>query len=66
MDNLIKCQIGNGKNIFLWFNNWLPCWSIKNKYGPRVIFNAGLSKEAKLSGIIKDVIVVGRSQILVI
>ena len=47
----IKYMVGNGRNIFLWFDNWLPSGPIHPSLGDRVIYDAGLSRTASVAEI---------------
>lgn len=49
----IKVVIGNGKTTSLWFDNWHPLGPLAHKFGPRVIYNTGLTKEATVAAIIR-------------
>lgn len=48
----INFQVGDGSNIFLWHDHWHPIGYLLEKYGYRVIYDSGFSKEAKLSSIL--------------
>lgn len=50
----IKVSIGNGKTASLWHDNWTNLGSLANRYGTRVMYDSGLSKDATVSVIIKD------------
>lgn len=54
MGKIIKVQIGDGKSISLQFDNWLPCRPIIKRFGPCVIYDLELKKEAKVNEIIND------------
>ncbi|XP_028118147.1 uncharacterized protein LOC114315744 [Camellia sinensis] len=49
---LIVHKIGNGNATFLWYDNWHPVGSIWDKFGNRIIYDSGLSREAKVSNIV--------------
>ncbi|GAV92955.1 zf-RVT domain-containing protein, partial [Cephalotus follicularis] len=51
-------RCGNGELFSLWFDPWLHCDSVHALYGHRVIYDAGLDKQAR----VKDVIVDGQWQ----
>lgn len=50
----IRFKIGDGSKTFLWFDNWHPDGCLIEKYGFRVIYDAGSHKEAKVSSIIRN------------
>ena len=49
----IKIVIGNGKATSLWFDNWHPLGPLAHKFGPRVIYDLGLTKDATVDAIIR-------------
>ncbi|XP_028120861.1 uncharacterized protein LOC114318200 [Camellia sinensis] len=49
---LIKFMIGNGEKVFLWFDNWHPLGSLWSRFGPRIVYDAGLDLNSKVSSII--------------
>jgi hypothetical protein len=49
----IKIVIGNGKATSLWFDNWHPLGLLVRKFGPRVIYDSGLTKDATVDAIIR-------------
>ena len=51
---LIKYIVGDGQNISLWFDNWLPSGPTHESMGDRVIYDAGLPRNAKLASIINE------------
>ena len=48
---LIKYIVGHGRNISLWFDNWLPSGPIQASLGDRVIYDSGLSRTATVAEI---------------
>ena len=46
--------MGNGINVFIWFDNWLPMGLIYSVMGDSVIFEIGLSRNANVSTIIRN------------
>ncbi|XP_028073922.1 uncharacterized protein LOC114276328 [Camellia sinensis] len=51
---LIKFKIGNGENVFLWFDNWHPLGSLWQRYGQRILYDTNLPDNSKVSSIIFD------------
>ena len=49
----MKHRIGNGESTALWFDNWHPFGPIIQAKGARVIYDAALGVEAKVSNIIR-------------
>ncbi|GAV69129.1 zf-RVT domain-containing protein [Cephalotus follicularis] len=49
---IYKC--GNGEHFSLWFDPWLHGDSVHALYGHRVIFEAGLSKHARVKDVIRE------------
>ncbi|GAV62242.1 LOW QUALITY PROTEIN: zf-RVT domain-containing protein, partial [Cephalotus follicularis] len=49
---IYKC--GNGEHFSLWFDPWLHGDSVHALYGHRVMFEAGLSKHARVKEVIRD------------
>jgi hypothetical protein len=50
----LSFKVGDGRNIFLWLDVWHPDGCLLDSYGPRVIYDAGSSLNAKLSTIIRN------------
>jgi hypothetical protein len=50
----IQFQVGDGSSIFLWHDHWHLAGYLLERYGYRVIYDYGLSKNARLSSIIKN------------
>jgi hypothetical protein len=50
----IRFQVGDGSRIFLRHDHWHPAGYLLESYGYRVLYDSGLSKDAKLSSIIKN------------
>ena len=48
----IKHIIGDGRSTWLWLDNWLPFGPIQSLMGDRVIYDSGLSRNAKVCAII--------------
>lgn len=48
----LKHKVGDGRNIFLWFDNWHPVGCLLDAYGYRVMYDAG-PIGPKLSSIIR-------------
>ncbi|GFZ01445.1 hypothetical protein Acr_15g0000540 [Actinidia rufa] len=49
---LIRHLVGNGRDTFLWLDNWHPVGPLYKKFGDRVVGNAGRSLLANVSDII--------------
>ena len=45
-------QIGDGKDTYLWLDNWHPLGPLYKKYDQRIVFTIGRSLEAKFWEII--------------
>jgi hypothetical protein len=50
----LKFKVGDGNRIFLWLDVWNPHGCLLDKYGYRVVYDAGSSIGAKLSTIIRN------------
>jgi len=50
----LSFKVGDGRQIFLWLDVWHPDGCLLDRYGPRVIYDAGSSVNAKLSTIIRN------------
>ncbi|XP_062162012.1 uncharacterized mitochondrial protein AtMg00310-like [Alnus glutinosa] len=48
----LKFKVGDGNRIFLWLDDWQLDGCLLDKYGYRVVYDAGSSIDAKLSTII--------------
>ncbi|XP_058203052.1 uncharacterized protein LOC131317521 [Rhododendron vialii] len=46
--------VGNGKNTFLWLDNWHPLGPLFARFGSRVVYNLGRHLHAKVDTIISD------------
>lgn len=68
MVQLVQCEVGNGKKIFLWHNHWHSKGPLLQGYSPRKIYDASRHTDAKLCNVIKDSnwnLLVARSEALV-
>lgn len=45
-------MVGNGKNTFLWLDNWHPLGPLYARFGSRVVYNLGRNLLAKVDTII--------------
>ncbi|XP_028105919.1 uncharacterized protein LOC114304975 [Camellia sinensis] len=50
----IKFKIGNGENVFLWYDNWHPLGSLWHKFGPRILYDTNLPDSTKVSSIVSN------------
>jgi hypothetical protein len=48
----IRFQVRDERSIFLWHDHWHPLRYLLDKFGFRVVYDSGLSMDAKLSSII--------------
>ncbi|KAL7175567.1 hypothetical protein ACSBR2_029213 [Camellia fascicularis] len=44
---LILHKIGNGGDVFLWFDNWHPLGSLWARFGARVVYDTAFGMDAK-------------------
>ncbi|XP_058219469.1 uncharacterized protein LOC131330020 [Rhododendron vialii] len=44
--------LGNGQSTSLWYDNWHPLSPLMNKFGTRIAYDSGISKDATMSHII--------------
>lgn len=51
---LIRYQIGNGAQTFLWWDNWHPIGPLYARLGDRVVNNVGRSLRANVASIIDN------------
>ena len=49
---MLKHRIGNGCGTFLWYDDWHPLGPLLDRYGQRVVYDAAISLNAKVSTII--------------
>lgn len=50
---LIKYQVGNGKDTFLWLDNWHLLGPLYKRVGDGVVFNMSRSLKAKVASIFR-------------
>ncbi|XP_028118145.1 uncharacterized protein LOC114315743 [Camellia sinensis] len=50
----IKFKIGNGDNVFLWYDNWHPLGSLWHRFGPRILYDTNLPDSTKVSSIVSN------------
>lgn len=46
--------MGNGNDVFLWYDNWHPKGPLIQKFGHRVVYNSGSFANSKLASVIQD------------
>ena len=51
---LIKYQIGDGADTWLWLDNWLPMGPIVSVFGNDIVYESGLPRNAKVLSIIQN------------
>jgi hypothetical protein len=51
---ILSFKVGDGQNIFLWFDNWHPNGYLLDKYVHRAVHDAGSTIGAKLATVIRD------------
>jgi hypothetical protein len=51
---LIKFEVGNGKSIYMWQDNWHPFGPLYERYGFRIINDSQSSLDAKLNSVIRN------------
>lgn len=51
---LIKHIIGNGSNTFLWHDFWYPLGPLTQRFDPRIMYDAAISTQGKVSSIISN------------
>ncbi|KAL7251523.1 hypothetical protein ACSBR1_013373 [Camellia fascicularis] len=47
-------KIGNGGDVFLWFDNWHPLGSLWVRFGARVVYDTAFGMDAKVSRIVNN------------
>jgi hypothetical protein len=47
-----KFEVGDGKHIQLWMDNWHPYGALFEKYGYRVIYDSQSRVDAKLASVL--------------
>jgi hypothetical protein len=52
--SFLKFEVGNGKIIHMWMDNWHPDVILIDKFGYRVVYDAQSRLEAKLSTVLKN------------
>ena len=52
--HFISFNVGDGKNIYLWFDAWHPDGMLYEKYGHRVIYDVHIKLKARLDPIIQN------------
>ena len=48
----VRHVIGDGEDTWLWFDYWLPPGPLQQLYGNRIIYDSGLSRQARVAKII--------------
>ncbi|GKV42033.1 hypothetical protein SLEP1_g49489 [Rubroshorea leprosula] len=49
---LIRHKIGDGKDTYLWHDNWQPFGPLIEEYGTKIVQNLGISLNAKVSDVV--------------
>jgi hypothetical protein len=50
----LKYEVGDGKDIHMWLDNWHPAGALIEKYGYRIVYDAHSRLEARLSSVISN------------
>jgi hypothetical protein len=50
----IKFEVGDGKLIHLWLDNWHPFGPLYERYGFRIIYDSHSTLEAKMNSVIRN------------
>ena len=50
---MLKHRIGNGCGTLMWYDNWHPLGSLLDKFGQRVVYDATLSVNSRVSTVIE-------------
>ena len=50
----IKYKVGNGRNVFVWYDNWHDLDPLKLKFGQRLLYDAASCDDARLAEYIID------------
>lgn len=50
----IMFEVGDGKDIHLWLDNWHPVGVLLEKYGYRAVYDAHSNLDARLSTVLKN------------
>ena len=51
---LVKHNVGDGKNTYLWNDNWHPLGPLLERFGSKVLYDAALPNNALVADIIRD------------
>lgn len=51
---MIKFEVGNEQNMFLWHDTWHSKGPLLLAYGPTILFGSGLSVDAKFNSVIQN------------
>jgi len=52
--NFIKFEVGDGKMIHLWQDNWHPLGMLNERFGSRVIYDAQIRLDSRLDSILSN------------
>jgi len=52
--NFLKHEVGDGKHIHLWIDNWHPSGALVEKYGYRIVYDAQSRLDARLETVLRN------------
>ena len=51
---LVKHNVGNGKNTYLWHDNWHPLGPLLERFGSKILYDTALPNNALIADIIHE------------